>query len=290
MISRRNFLINSSILATGSLLGAKALANGYNKNNIGLQLYTLREEIPAGIDAVFKKITTAGYNSVEMYGFNPKDQFFKKSPKEIDALLKSNHLITPSGHYQLELFEKDASQTIDAALALGHKYIVIPWLPESIRKTKEDYKVIAEKVNNAAALCKKQNLKLAYHNHEFEFTKFEDGSCGYDVLLNDTDKDLVNFELDLFWVVTAGLDPIDFFKQNPGRFKMWHVKDKDKTNPKLTTEIGTGSINFKPIFAKSKLSGLEYFYVEQENFSIPSTESISKSFSYVKNNLLHCLK
>lgn len=287
MITRRNFLINSSILATGTMLGVKAMAlNGFNKNTIGLQLYSLRDEIPVSLEAVFKKIAAAGYNSVEMYGFNSKENFFKKSPKEIAALLKNNNLITPSGHYQLELFENNASQTIEAALCLGHKYIVIPWLPESVRKTKDDYKVIAEKVNKAALLCKQQNIKLAYHNHDFEFNKFEDGSCGFEVLINDTDKTLVNFELDLFWVVSAGLNPIDLFKQHPGRFKMWHVKDMDKTHSKLNTEIGTGSIDFKPIFANAKLSGLEYFYVEQENFSMPSSESIAKSIAFVKKNLL----
>ena len=106
--------------------------------------------------------------------------------------------------------------------------------------------------------------------------------CGFDIIMKETDKALVNFEMDLFWVITAGQDPIELFKRHPGRFKMWHVKDMNKINPKLNTEIGSGSINFKSIFKKAKLSGMEYFYVEQENFSMDVYESIKKSNLFVK--------
>jgi sugar phosphate isomerase/epimerase len=287
MISRRTFLLNTGIVAAGSLVGGDVFAGGFNKNKIGLQLYSLREEIPtAGLEKVFKKIAAAGYNSIEMYGFGTAESYFKSSPKEVAALLKANHIISPSGHYNLALFDNDGQQTIDAALELGHKYIVIPWLAPELRTSLEDYKSIAEKVNKAALLCKQNNIKLAYHNHDFDFTKYEGGKCGYDILLKECDKSLVNFEMDLFWVVTAGHNPVDLFKKHPGRFKMWHVKDKDKTEPKLNTEIGSGSINFKNIFARADLAGLEYFYVEQENFAMPSDESIKKSIGYIKKNIL----
>ncbi len=291
MISRKQFLISSGITVAGTMLGADVFAKGFNKNRIGLQLYSLRDEIPiSGLKGVFNKIAAAGYNSVEMYGFNVKDAFFKNSAKEVAALLKSSKLISPSGHYQLDLFDNDGQQTIDAAKELGHKYIVIPYLPEPIRKSLDDYKVIAERVNKAALLCKKNNIKLAYHNHDFEFTKYEGGVCGYDILLKECDKTLVNFEMDLFWVVMAGHDPIELFKQHPGRFKMWHVKDMDKSRPKQQTEVGSGSINFKPIFAKAKLSGMEYFYVEQENLLVPGDENIRKSIKYLKKHILAGIK
>lgn len=287
MINRRQFLMSAGLTATGAIIGADVMANPHNKKTIGLQLYSLREEIPtAGIEAVLKKMAAAGYNSVEFYGFNTKDAFFKKSAKEIAGILKANKMISPSGHYDLKLFEKDGQQTIDAALAVGNKYVVIPYLTADIRKSLDDYKVIAEKLNKISLLCKQNNIKMAYHNHDFEFTKFENGVCGYDIFLKETDNELVNYELDLYWVVTAGLNPIDLFEKYPGRFKMWHVKDKDKTNPKLQTEVGSGSIDFKPIFAKAKLSGMEYFYVEQENFAMPSDESIRKSIGFIKRNLL----
>jgi len=255
----------------------------FNKKRIGLQLYSLREQITTlGLETVLSKISAAGYNSLEMYGFNTKDGYFKKSAEEVAALLKTNKIISPSGHYNFELFDNDTQQTVDAALALGHSYIVIPSIPEGLRKSADDFKAVSERLNKLGLYCKKNNIKLAYHNHAFEFTKFEDGMCGFDIIMKETDKALVNFEMDLFWVITAGQDPIELFKRHPGRFKMWHVKDMNKINPKLNTEIGSGSINFKSIFKKAKLSGMEYFYVEQENFSMDVYESIKKSNLFVK--------
>jgi len=287
MINRRTFLIHTGIAAAGSLLSADALANNYNKKTIGLQLYSLRDELPGGgIESVIKKIAAAGYNSVEFYGYNTKDAYFKKSATEIASILKANKMTSPSGHYDLKLFNNDTQQVIDAALTVGHKYIVIPWLPEELRSTLDGYKALAEKINNIALQCKQNNIKLAYHNHDFEFKKMEGDVCGYDIFLKETDTALVSFELDLFWVVTAGHNPIEIFKQNPGRFTMWHVKDMDKANPKMQTEVGSGSIDFKPIFAQAKLSGLEYFYVEQENLPVPADANIKKSYQFIKKNLL----
>ena len=174
MINRRQFLMSAGITATGAIIGADVMANAHNKKTIGLQLYSLREEIPtAGIEAVLRKMAAAGYNSVEFYGFNTKDAFFKKSAKEIAGVLKANNLISPSGHYDLKLFEKDGQQTIDAALAVGNKYVVIPYLGANERKSLDDYKAIAEKLNKIALLCKQNHIKMAYHNHDFEFIKYE---------------------------------------------------------------------------------------------------------------------
>ncbi|MFZ1530357.1 MAG: TIM barrel protein, partial [Ferruginibacter sp.] len=282
MLSRRNFLIGSGITAAGTLLGLDAFAGPFYKDKIGIQLFTLRDDIPKlGLAGVFKKIAAAGYNSVEMFGFGSTDGFFKNSPKKVAALLKKYGLSSPSGHYMLDLFGNDGQQTINAAKMLGHKYIVIPWFPPEQRSSIEDYKSIAERINKAAALCKKNNIKLAYHNHDFEFTKYEGGVTGYDILMKECGKN-IDFELDLFWVDFAGENAIELFKKYPGRFKMWHVKDRSKTNPQVNTEVGSGSIDYKKIFAQAKLSGLEYFYVEQENFDIPSAESIKKSNRYVR--------
>ena len=240
--------------------------------------------------AYLKKLRQQVNNSVEFYGFNTTDNYFKHEPKEVAAMLKANNIVSPSGHYQLNLFDENGQQVIYAAKEIGHKYIVIPWLPQEERSTLDQYKGIAEKLTKAGELCKKNNIKFAYHNHDFEFKKFENDACGYDVLIKDVDKSLMDFELDLFWVVSAGLDPVDLFKKHPGRFKMWHVKDMDKTDGKKQTEVGSGSINFKRIFSKAKLAGVEYFYVEQENLPVPGDANIKKSIQYVKRNLLPLVK
>src|SRR5699024_2360736 len=144
---------------------------------------------------------------------------------------------------------------------------------------------IAEKMNRVGEELRKSNLQLGYHNHDFEFEN-HDGQNGYDILLTETDKENVIMELDLYWVIRSGKDAVKLFNDHPNRFSLWHVKDMDKLDPALNTEVGNGSIDFKTIFQNAKLSGLKYLYVEQENFAIDPYVSIKTSVDYIKNSLL----
>src|SRR6218665_958315 len=268
MITRRNFIVTTG-LATTAVLARPSLAFSMKKKEIGIQLYTLREELPKDIKATLEKVAKSGYTTVETYGFSIKDQFWGLTPKELKKILDDNNLKAVSGHYNLGSFLYDGNTTeltasIEAAKVLKSEFLTIPWVDEPFRRNIEDYKKIAARVNEAAVMCKKAGLKLAYHNHDFEFQK-HDGITGYEILLNETDKDLVYFELDLYWVIHSGNDPLKLFKENPGRFKLWHVKDKDEKNNDLNTEIGSGTIDFKPLFAASKQAGMVHFFVEQEN-------------------------
>lgn len=289
-MNRRKFLFNTGVTAAGVMLGCdmKAAAAAHKDHTVGIQLYSLRDELKIGLDKVFEKIASAGYGSVEMFGFSAGDSFFKSKPEEVADLLKKHKLISPSGHYMLDLFDKDGQQTVEASLALGHKYVVIPWFPPEQRSSLDDYKKIAERINKAALLCKENKLKMAYHNHEFEFVKY-DGVSGYDILMEQCDKELVDMELDLYWVQFAKEDPIEIFKGAPGRFKMWHVKDMSKDDPGIQTEVGSGVVDFKTIFKNAELSGMEYFYVEQENLPVPADANIKKSVEYVKSALIPLL-
>ena len=291
-MNRRKFLFNTGITSAGLMMGCnmKAGDNLHKDNLIGLQLFSMRDELKDGLDKVLEKIAAAGYGSVEMFGFNATDNFFKNTPADVAVMLKKHQLISPSGHYMLDLFDKNGQQVIDAAHALGHKYVVIPWFLPEQRDTLDKYKGIAERINKAAQLCKDNKLKMAYHNHDFEFVKYEGGVCGYDILLKEMDKSLVDLELDLYWVQVAGRDAVELFTQNKGRIKMWHVKDMSKDDPKIQTEVGSGIVDFKTIFKNAELSGMEYFYVEQENLPVPGEANIKKSLQYVKENLLPLLK
>jgi sugar phosphate isomerase/epimerase len=224
-----------------------------------------------------------------MFGFSGDDGFFKNKPDAVASWLKENNLVSPSGHYMLDLFDNDGMKVIEAARTLGHKYVVIPWFPPEQRSSLDDYKKIVDRINKAALLCKENELKMAYHNHEFEFIKYENGVCGYDVIMNGCDKDLVDLELDLYWVKYAKEDPKEIFSKAPGRFKMWHVKDMSKDDPKVQTEVGSGIVDFTTIFSNAELSGMEYFYVEQENLPVPADDNIKKSLNYVKTKLLPIL-
>ncbi|MHC0440934.1 sugar phosphate isomerase/epimerase family protein [Flavobacterium sp. 3-210] len=290
MTTRRNFIINTS-LAAAAVLAAPSLAFTMNKKEIGLQLYTLRDELPKDVKSTLEKVAKAGYTTVETYGFSIKDQFWGLSPKELKKILDDNNLKAVSGHYNLGSFLYDGNTAelvaaIEAAKILKNEFLTIPWVEEHFRKSIENYKIIASRLNEAAKMCKESGLKLAYHNHDFEFQK-HDGVTGYEILLNETDKDLVYFELDLYWVARSGNDSLKLFKENSGRFKMWHVKDMDKVNQALNTEIGSGLIDFKSLFKEAKQSGMLHFFVEQENnFKGNAFESIKTSCDFISKNLI----
>ena len=175
---------------------------------------------------------------------------------------------------------------IAASVEMKHEYLVIPWLHTEKRQNLDDYKRIAARLNTAGELCKKAGLQLAYHNHDFEFKSY-DGTTGFDVFSKETDADLVKWELDLYWVVFAGLDPINLFNQHKGRVPLWHVKDMDKVKREQNTEIGNGSIDYKRIFKAAGVAGMKHFYVEQENNYVPEPiGSIQSSIKYIKANLV----
>lgn len=290
MLSRKKFIVNSC-LAVATLLLAPSFACVAQKKAVGIQLYSLRSDLPKDVKGTIEKVAKAGFTQVETYGFSIKDQFWGLTPLEFKKLLSANGLKAVSGHYGLGSYLSDGNMdelkaAIAAAKILGSAYVTIPYLDASIRKNADDYKKIAARINVAGKMCKDAGLRLAYHNHDFEFKKLGE-TTGYQILISETDKKLVDFELDLYWVVRSGNDPIKLFKENPGRFTMWHVKDMDKTDPSLNAEVGTGSIDWKPIFAEAKLSGMKYFFVEHEtNYKPSPMESVAASCAYIKANLL----
>jgi sugar phosphate isomerase/epimerase len=292
-IKRRDFLKLSGAAAAGAAISGlpfESFAAGTTGKYIGMQLYTVRNDIAKDVDGTVKYVAKAGYNQIEMYGFDGTTFFGKKSPKEMKDLLSANNLSTPSGHYYLPkvMYENNMDvwkQCLEAGNALGHKYMVIPWVDEQHRNG-DYFKQLAETVNNAAELTKKAGMRLAYHNHDFEFKTGDDGKTFYENMLHHTDKNLVDFEMDLYWVVYAGQKPQDWFKKYPGRFKMWHVKDMwvNKEGKKESTQVGDGTIDYKAIFAQRKLAGLKYAFMEQEAYTMPEEECIKRSIANMKKN------
>ena len=287
--TRRNFIKHTGLLATGAALLPSFACN--SMSSIGLQLYSLRDIISEDITNIIEKVAAIGYKEVETYGYSKKDGFWGLDAKAFASLLKQNGLKSPSGHFDMDGFMEgkgsdNLKSYIEAANVLGNKYVTVPYLQESTRITADDYKKVASKLNEAASLCKSSGLRLAYHNHDFEFTKFGN-TTGYEIMLNETDKNLVDFEMDLYWVVRSRVDPLLLFKAHPKRFTMWHIKDMDKKNNALNTEIGQGAVNFKSIFTEAKLAGVKHYFVEHEfNYKPDELGSIKTSFEYVNNELL----
>ncbi|MGZ3767868.1 MAG: TIM barrel protein, partial [Mucilaginibacter sp.] len=267
MTSRRSFLKTSAVLSAGLLVAPKLFA--YDKKYIGLQLYTVRDHMGKDPAATLAKVAEIGYNSVETsYG---DGKFYGLDGKTFGGLLKQNHLMAPSCHYILGEASANAKGTIlhgwdkavEDAAAIGLQYMVCAWLAPSERGSLDHYKQVADDLNKAGETCKKAGIQLCYHNHDFEFIQ-ENGKYPYEILLGATDKKLVKMEMDLYWMTKANQDPIATFNANPGRFPLLHLKDMDKTEKRMFTEVGNGIIDFKKILSHAKTAGVKYFFVEED--------------------------
>jgi sugar phosphate isomerase/epimerase len=287
--SRRKFLTQAGLISAGMMIAPKLMSAKPGKI-VGLQLYSLRDQLPKDVKGGIAKVAAAGYKEVEPFGYSKQHGFWGLDAKAFSDLLKVNGLTTPSGHFGMDEYfvhgkTDDLESYIEAANITGMSYVIVPSVNGEVLKSADQFKEVAEKMNKAAEICKKSGLKLGYHNHNFEW-KPVDGTTFYDVLLKNTDPALVHMEMDIFWVVRAGQDPVKLFEAHPGRFALCHIKDRDKTNTDINTEIGKGSIDFKTILSHSKLAGIKHFIVEQENYiNIDPFVSIKESCDYCKNVL-----
>jgi sugar phosphate isomerase/epimerase len=288
MTSRRDFLKTSALVSAGLMVAPKLFA--YDKKYIGLQLYTVRDAMGKDVAGTLAKVAQIGYNSVE--ASYSAGKYYNTEPKEFAELLKKNGLIMPSAHYLLGEDMKGKGTILDGwdkaaedAASVGQKYMVCAWLSPKERGTLDHYKQLAEDFNKAGETCKKNGIQFCYHNHDFEFIK-ENGQYPYEILLDNTDKNLVKMEIDLYWLTKAGQNPVELIEKHPGRFPLWHVKDMDKTKKKMFTEVGNGIIDFKKIFEHNKTAGLKYFFVEQDICPGDPFNSITQSITYIKKNLV----
>lgn len=294
MTTRRSFIKTTS-LASAALFIKPGNLN-FNHSYIGLQLYTVRDAMQKDPAATLAKVAQIGYNSVEAATYTGSEKFYGMDAKAFAALIKQNGLILPSSHYRLGEDQDngkdvmgtmlhDWDKAVDDAKTVGAKYMVCAWLSPAERGNIDHFKLLAERLNKAGETCKKAGIQLCYHNHDFEFIKDND-QLPYDILLNNTDKNLVKFESDLYWMSKAGHDPVEIFNAHPGRFPLWHVKDMDNTEKHSFTEVGNGTIDFKRIFKSADKAGLKYFFVEQDITPGDPFDSITKSIAYIKQNLI----
>jgi sugar phosphate isomerase/epimerase len=296
MTTRRSFLKTSATLSAGLLAAPKLFAYNYNKQYIGLQLYTVRDYMQKDPAATLARVAQIGYNSVEGATYTDTEKFYGLDASAFASLLKQNGLIMPSSHYRLgeELVKgstqkgtllNDWNRAVDDAATIGLKYMVCAYLSDSERGTLDHFKKVAEDFNKAGETCRKAGIQLCYHNHDFEFIQ-QNGKYPYEILLANTDNDLVKMEMDMYWVTKANQDPIALINEHPGRFPLWHLKDMDNTPNRGFTEVGNGIIDFKKIFKQANKAGLKYFFVEQDKCPGDPYDSITQSIGYIKKNLL----
>lgn len=275
-MNRRTFVRNTALTAAAAAMSSKLFAaDSTYKSSIGLQIYSLRDSIFKDPKKVLAEIASYGYKELETFGYGD-GKLFGLTVKEYGDHVKSLGMRTISGHYGIELLSKDWERSCADAAALGQEFVVVPWMSDKYYKTMNDLKTTCALLNKAGETAKKAGLRMGYHNHAFEFGKVE-GQTILDVMLKELDPKLVGIELDLFWVVNSGNDPLKYFSQYPGRFEQWHVKDMDKSDKEKNADVGTGTIDFKAIFAKAGQSGMKHFYIEQETYPVTPSQSVKNS-------------
>jgi len=286
-ISRRNFLKTASTAAAVSLLPGRLLwaAAEHKIDRVGVQLYTVRDLMKDDFEGTIAKVAQIGYKEVEFAGY------FGRTADQVKAVLDKNGLKAPSTHVQYDELDDKFPSVVEFSKKIGLNYIICPWIPEDLRKSPDIWKQAADKFNKAGEQSKKAGMQFGYHNHWFEFLP-TDGKLPYDELLRLCDANLVKMEMDLCWISTTGKDPVQYFEKYPGRFPLVHVKDV-KTMPKISsggaqnfgdtvdlTEVGSGVIDWKRIFAHADKAGIKHYIVEHDHPKQP-IESIKGSYEYL---------
>ena len=265
--SRREFLRTGAFAAVGlslpfggrSSLFDAALYKGIG--DFGLQLWTVQQDMAANAKDTLKKIASYGYKQIESFE-GSKGIFWGMGNKEFKSYMDDLGMKIVSSHCNISQdFEKKAAE----AGEIGMKYLMCPY--KGPQKSIENFKKFADEFNKAGEICKKNGLRFGYHNHDYSF-KPVDGQIPQDVMMDNTDKDLVDYEMDIYWVIAAGADPKAYFKKYPGRFRACHVKDLAKTaGGHESVQLGKGTIDFRSIIRTGRENGLKYYIVEQEAFT-----------------------
>ena len=242
---------------------------------IGLQLYTVRGAMAQDFQGTLASVAQVGYTEVEFAGY------FGRSPEVVKAALTGAGLTAPSVHVGFDMLGERWPETLANALVIGHKYIVVPSLPGELRRSADGYKRAAEAFNRAGQAARGVGIRFAYHNHDVEFAPV-DGQIPYDILLATADPAVVEFEMDLYWVVKGGGDPLAYFARHPGRFPLVHVKDGGPPPERHMADVGSGVIDFRSIFAHHQQAGIEHYFVEHDQ---PQDQlaSIRASYDYLKH-------
>ena len=280
--SRRSFIQNTAFVVAGSTLFSKSiLAAVAPKTIIGIQLYSVREDMKKDPLGTLKALADMGYHYVEhanyinrkFYGFSATE--FKKILEGHGMKMLSGHTVMGKDHWDRieKQFSDSWKYTVEDAATVGQEIVISPWLDESLRRTYDDMLGYMEVFNKSGELCKQSGMRFGYHNHNFEFTTVLNNQKVYDIILQHTDPALVVQQLDIGNLYGTGADAYEIVKKNPGRFISLHVKDEIKSakgemgEGYESTILGVGVANTKAITDLAKKSGgTVHFIIEQESY------------------------
>src|SRR3974390_2010375 len=291
-MNRRTFVQSSIAAGVLASLPTRGLAATHEIKKVGVQLYTVRDDMKKDWAGPIGKFAGVGCKEVVFAGY------FDHKPAEVRSILDKDGLTAPSCHVSYDVVENHWPETLDAAHTVGHTFIICPWVEEKIRKAPDGWKQVADAFNKAGEASKKAGIQFGYHNHTFEFVPDANlgGKLPYDFLLANTDAQLVKMEMDLCWISVTGQDPVAYFGKYPGRFPLVHVKDvkeipkvaPEKANEFLNTTFeksvmtsaGSGVIDWKRIFAHADEAGIQHFFVEHDA-PVDPFASITDSYKYL---------
>lgn len=286
--TRKDFLKTAAFglavtAATGKLLGAdtaSAFSNSGELKKFGLQLWTIKDEMPKDPKGVLKQVAAMGYKQVESFE-GEMGMFWGMKNTEFKKLMDDLGMEIISSHCNID---KDFDRKANEAAEIGMKYLIDPYV--GAQKNIDVFKKVADKFNERGATCKRAGLRFAYHNHDYPFVPI-DGQLPMDIMIQYSDPGMVDFEMDIYWVVTAGEDPVKWFQKYPNRFRLSHIKDRKKETPLSDKDAscvaGQGDIDYVKILKAGKKSGLQYYIIEQEHFDgITTLEAAKANADYLK--------
>ena len=288
MTTRRDFLAGSAALMGTAAFGLHRVPvlPAEKISRIGLELYTVRSEMAKDVAATLARVAQVGYKEVEFAGD------FGVPPARLRELLDANGLTAPSSHVAIEQLEGNFDNIAAAARVMGMRWLIVPSLSTRALRTVEAWKSIATRFNALGNKARDAGLRFAFHNHAVEPAPIADGTRPYDVLLGETDPAIVDFQMDLYWMIKAGGDPLAYFAKQPGRFPLVHVKDgtpspiyaKGAAGTKEAMDqrdVGSGSIDWKAILSRHAQAGIKHYYVEHDEPGADPFASIKNSHDYL---------
>lgn len=287
--NRRKFLVQGAGLISGLALTSFAqspLVNtlgGYDADAIGafgLQLWSVRDDMAKDPKGTLKQLASYGYKQIE--SFEGKDGiYWGMTAKQFKKYMDSLGMKLVSSHCDIS---KDFEQKANDAAAIGVKYLICPW--KGPQKSLDDFKKFADEFNACGEICRKAGIRFAYHNHDYSFIELE-GKLPQDLMMENTDAATVDYEMDMYWVVTAGHDPIEWMKKYPNRFRACHIKDRTRNvaadQKDASCVLGKGSIDYAKVLKAAQKQGMRYFIVEQEKFvGTTPMQAVKANAGYMK--------
>ena len=270
-LDRRQFVQTLGAAGAASLLGCGVRQQ---RRRIGVQLYTVRAELERNFDGTLGRLAEIGYREVEFAGY------FGRTPAQVRAAVARAGLTAPGAHIAFEATQDGWSRTLDDAAAAGHHWVVVPWIPERARRTGDDWRRVAEQLGRAAEAARAAALRLAYHNQEYDFHSV-DAVTPFDAVAAASDAGSLDFELDVYWAVKGGADPLALIARYPARFPLMHFKDSAGPPQHEMRDVGSGTLDWKAILGAGDQAGLRHVFVEHDTPADPFA-SVRAGYEYLQ--------